>query len=104
MPDLVVFADYHSGRYLDARMTSYRPCWNYTREEALDHTSDDLHIWADEAQREAVIDELQQHNEVRLLEVELRRAGRAPHLVRILSDSVRAWGQRMLMSIVRDIT
>ncbi len=103
MPDLVVFTDYHSGRYLD--MNDQLPALlGYTREEALDHTSDDLHIWADEAQREAVIDELQQHNEVRLLEVELRRKDGRRIWCEYSAIPCELGGQRMLMSIVRDIT
>ena len=79
MPDLVVFTDYETGRYLDMN-DQLLPLLGISREEALGKTSEELGIWADTTQRDLVIETLSEYSEVRLLEVQLL-LGSADYLV-----------------------
>jgi PAS domain S-box-containing protein len=103
MPDLVVFTDYETGRYLDMN-DQLLPLLGISREEALGKTSEELDIWADTAQRDLVIETLSEFSEVRLLEVQLRRKDQQLIWCEYSAIPCELGGKRMLMSIVRDIT
>lgn len=103
MPDLVVFTDYESGRYLDMN-DQLEPLLGITREEALGKTSEQLNLWADTAQRDLVVEALLEHSEVRLMEVQLRRKDQQKIWCEYSAIPCELGGKRMLMSIVRNIT
>ena len=103
MPDLVVFTDYETGRYLDMN-DQLEPLLGYTREEALNRTSEELDIWAGTEHRDEIIDTLVEFEEVRLIEVQLRRKDGRQIWCEYSAIPCELGGRRMLMSIVRDIT
>lgn len=103
MPDLVVFTDYETGKYLDMN-DQLESLLGFSREEALGKTSEELQIWAETEQRDEIITALQTYQEVRLIEIQLRRKDGRKIWCEYSAIPCELGGRRMLMSIVRDIT
>lgn len=102
-PLAVSIATLEEGRFLEVN-EGFEELHGWDREEAVGRTSGDLGLWADPADREAVVERLERHGTVRDFETRLRTRAGAELQVLFSGEKIQLQDQTCLVSAVHDIT
>jgi PAS domain S-box-containing protein/hemerythrin-like metal-binding protein len=101
--DFINITHLSDGRYIDVNQ-AFLEMTGYRREEVIGHTSLELGIWVDPADRQRLVDILQRDAKCRNLEARYRtRSGQCNWLL-MSASLMDVGGVRMILSISRDIT
>ncbi|HMD79770.1 MAG TPA: PAS domain S-box protein, partial [Anaerolineales bacterium] len=102
-PDAVTISVVDTGKFVEVNEGFCRMS-GYTREEALGHSAEELHIWEDVNRRSEMIAILQTEGKVRDFETTLRRRTGESLNCLLTVEAVEIGGQNCMVAITRDIT
>jgi PAS domain S-box-containing protein len=102
-PDAVDIARLEDGLYLEVNR-GFTAIIGYSEEEAVGHTSIELGIWVDPAERGRLVREMSERGEVRNLEVRFRRKSGEIGTGLTSATLIEIDGRTCLLSFTRDIT
>ncbi|MFN8595288.1 MAG: PAS domain-containing sensor histidine kinase [Anaerolineae bacterium] len=102
-PDPILVTTEPDGRILDAN-AAYLEFTGYSRDELIGHTTGELQMWVDIAQRSLLVSQLAQHGKVRDLEIAYRRKSGEQGCGLLYAERVLFDGQACVVSILHDIT
>ncbi|MFW6093374.1 MAG: EAL and GGDEF domain-containing protein [Pseudomonadota bacterium] len=102
-PDAILVFRYRDGTIIDfnARFTELL---GYTRERAIGHPAGELELWADQAQRDAILQDFHRHRQVTDREARMRTASDATVPVELSMRFIELDGELCVLCIGRDIT
>ena len=102
-PDSVTISSITTGKFIDVN-DGFCQMSGYTREEALNHSAEELHIWDNVEHRQTMVTLLQQKGRVRDFETILRRkSGESVHCL-LSVEIIDIRGEKCMVVITRDIT
>lgn len=102
-PDPILVTTEPDGRILDAN-DAYLEFTGYLRDELIGHTTGELQLWVDIAQRSTLVSQLAQHGKVRDLEIAYRRKSGEQGCGLLYAERLLFDGQPCIVSILHDIT
>ena len=102
-PDGVLIAEANDGRIVDAN-PALLGMLGYEREEMIGHTSIDLDIWADDADRVKLAEALQEPSGFRDLEIRLRRKDGEVFWSQLSATFADIDGDPCVLSFIRDVS
>jgi len=101
--DGITLTRVRDGLYLDVNQ-SFTSILGYEAGEVIGRTSVDLRIWADDQDRERIVDLLRVDGTIRNLEVRLRKKDGTVFWTMVSISTVDLNGETCMLSVVRDIT
>jgi PAS domain S-box-containing protein len=102
-PDPITVSSLENGRYLQANEAFLRFV-GYSHDEVIGRSSFDLGLWANAAEREAVVSRLRRGEALRNLELSFRVRSGQERQVLFSADVLELQGERCLVAFSRDIT
>ncbi|AYF87460.1 PAS domain S-box protein [Pseudomonas sp. DY-1] len=102
-PEAVVITDRASGLFLEINVGFERQ-FGWSQEETIGHSSLELGIWEDPAQRHAMLETLQRDGRLDELEVNLRRRDGSHAICLLYGEEIELNGRTCLVLTVRDVT
>jgi PAS domain S-box-containing protein len=102
-PNPISISTLAEGRYIEVN-DSFVKQSGYEREEVLDRTDFDLHIWVNRSDRTTVLQELQKHGVVRNMEFEFRRKSGETRTGLFCAEVIHLDGIPCLLSVNHDIS
>ncbi len=102
-PDSIIISSLNDGRYLEVNDSFLRNT-GYSREEVIGHTSTELNIWADPADRERFAAVIQKHGSIRNFETRHQTKTGVSGVSLISAEIIELDGEPCLLSVSRDIT
>jgi len=102
-PDAIVISRLKDGRYLEVN-ERWLELFGYTREEILGHTSLELGIWADPAERPRFVEQVAAHGALQGFETRFRKKSGAIINAVVSADVIDIDGEAHLIVPILDIT
>jgi two-component system cell cycle sensor histidine kinase/response regulator CckA len=102
-PDAITITTVDEGRYIEVN-DSFLRLSGYTREEVIGHTSLELNLWVDLADRVRLVEPLRRNQFIRDLEVCFRHRSGRTGLALVSADRIELGGQACLLTVTRDLT
>jgi len=91
------------GRYLDVN-DSFLRTFGYTREEVLGHSAIEIGFWADLADREQLLAELETSGSVKNFRTTIFTKDRKPRKVMIFVETIDLDGEACVLAVTQDVT
>jgi PAS domain S-box-containing protein len=102
-PDGLAISELETGRYIEIN-EGYCRLFAFTRAEMLGHTSVELGIWENPADRERLVSGLKERGEVRNLEMHMRTRQGESRIILLSADEIEISGKSCLVSVLHDVT
>jgi PAS domain S-box-containing protein len=102
-PDAIVITRLDDATILDVN-EGFERITGVTREQAMGHTSLELDVWANPADRDRLFEAVQKTGRVRELEIEFQSIQGERRLCEVAAEQFNLGGESHLVTIVRDIT
>ena len=102
-PDSIIVSSLADGRYLEVNDSFLRNT-GYSREEVIGHTSTELGVWAELAERDRFVQLIRNHGSLRNFETRHRTKSGVIGVSLISAEIIELDGQPCLLSVSRDIT
>jgi len=102
-PVLVVLSSLETGRYIEVNETFLRTM-GYAREEILDRTSLEMHVWADPEDRRKIQESINTDGYVRNMEVKRRTRGGRILTMLFSAERIDVAGEVCMLSVSQDIS
>ncbi|HTO94652.1 MAG TPA: PAS domain S-box protein, partial [Bacteroidota bacterium] len=102
-PDAVGISRLADGTFIEVNQ-GYTELSGYTREELVGKSAIELGLWAEPAERERLVDELQKNGQVRNLEMCYRTKGGETRSALVSARPIEIDGEQCMLNVVRDIT
>jgi PAS domain S-box-containing protein len=102
-PDGLSITETETGRFIEVN-DGYCRLFGYRREEMLDHTAIELHVWENPQDRVRLVDELKKNGIVRNCEIRTRTQAGSLKLILISAEPIELAGKSCVVSVLHDIT
>ncbi len=102
LPEVITITDMETGCYVDVNHV-FPQLSGYSREEVIGRTALEVGIWADKAERDALIEVLRRDGEVRNRELRFRRKDGSILVGECSATVFEVGGQKLLMLVTRDV-
>ncbi|MHB1342164.1 MAG: sensor histidine kinase [Coriobacteriia bacterium] len=103
IPDAIMVTSVREGRVIEVNDTYYRVS-GYGPEETLGHTTVELHIWDNPADRERYVEVLAEHGSVNDFETTCRPRSGDAFPVTISGQVIQLGGEPCVLTVIHDIT
>ena len=103
LPEVITITDLETGRYIDVNHV-FPALSGYGREEVIGRTALEIGIWADRAERDALVEALKRDGEVRDREVRFRRKDGSILIGECSATVFEVGGKKLLMLVTRDVS
>lgn len=102
-PDGLGISELESGRYIEVN-DGYCKLYGYAREAMLGHTSVELNVWENPADRARLIEALKTAGGVRDLELRTRTRAGEIRIILLSAETIELGGKSCLVSVLHDLT
>jgi PAS domain S-box-containing protein len=102
-PNMVSITTMDEGRFIDVN-NRYIELTGYSREEVIGRCTTEVGIWKTPADRERMIERLDNHGRVNNMEVSWSNKSGDTHIGRLSAEIIHIGGQRCIFAITSDIT
>jgi len=102
-PEALTLSSLKTARYLLVN-DGFTEMTGWPRSDVIGRTSEDIELWVDRVARQRIIDEVNEHGEVKNHETSFRRKDGSSFVGLLSGRSLMASGEKYLLAITRDIT
>ncbi|RRV04782.1 EAL domain-containing protein [Pseudomonas sp. v388] len=102
-PDGMAITREHDGMVVEVN-EGFTRLTGYTEQQCLDHSAFELKLWADQTERQVLLDQLKRDGSVRDFRVQIRGANANLRVCELSAHPVVIAGEDCLLTITRDIT
>ncbi len=102
-PNLILISTQADGRCLDVN-EAYLRYTGYTRDEIIGHTTHELNLWANAADRRQMLDQLARDGAVHGLEIEYRKKSGEVGSAVFYAEQITIDGEPCLITMAQDVT
>lgn len=99
----MTISTFEEGRVIDMNEVALRAL-GYEREEIIGKTVHQAHVWEDPADRERVIQLLEERGSIRDLEIKIRGRSTDPIVALLSAELIEVDGERWILAVAKDIT
>jgi len=102
-PDITTIATLHEGRYVEIN-DAFLKTVGFERSEVIDHTIQELGVWAIPEERELVLKHIAEHGSLRNYEMHFRDKSKEIFTTLLSADKIDIGGEPHLLCVVKDIS